>query len=481
MTSLIRNGIPGPSPNFIFGNDFEIKKYGRLRCHKKWYDEYGPIVGFYEGGNPFVMVADIDLVRRIQVKDFEKFSYRPEVPMGGLFPGTIRQSIILQNGHHWAKQRRLMGPNFSTIKLRKLAEVIDPIIKNLLTEELEPIVKSGKELNWADTFKRLTFAITTKTSFGFSYDYNIYDPVFEALSNFTNDAHDRDIISRIFLLFPEFWFILYPIRQLYVRFLRFMLWSATSRCDHFSKKVVETRIQSGENREDLLQYLIDANQDVAGGTEKRKKLTLSEMEVVANTMGFLLAGYETSATALTYLMHHLTKRQELQEKILAEMKSLNGDFTNKMPFLEAAINESLRLHPSVANFVQREALVDYEYNNIIIPKGTSIVIGVTPLHMESKYWSDPELFNPENFINSTSENYAFQGFGAGPRMCLGMRLAILIIKLTVCQILANYRPVPSLSSELENLSIEEHYFVSYASKGVWSKLVPTRNDNFRKA
>lgn len=476
MTLLQRNGIPGPKPHLIFGNNAEIEEFGRLKCHQKWYNEYGPIVGFYDGGNPFVMVADIDLVRKIQVKDFEKFSSRPEIPMGGLFPGNIRHSIILENGHPWVRQRRLVGPNFSTTKLRKLTEVINPIIESSLSDELDPIAKSGKELDWSEIFQKLTFSITTKASFGFSHEFDVHDPMFDALSNFTNDAHDKDIISRAFLLFPEFWFILYPIRQLYVKFLHYMLWSATSRCDYFSKKVVESRVESGEEREDLLQYLIDSND---GDDGRKKKLNLSETEVVANTMGFLLAGYETSSTALTYSMHYLVKSQELQERILAELE-VSGDPRNKMPFLEAVINETLRLHPSVANFVQREALVDYKYKEMTIPCRTSIVVGVVPLHSEPKHWIDPDSFNPDRFLNYASDNYAYQGFGAGPRQCLGMRLAMLVIKLTICYILTNYRPVPSPSSELDRLTTEEKYFVSHAPKGVWSKLVPIRSEN-RKA
>lgn len=76
MSILKRLGIPGPKPNFIFGNLIDIGFGGLNSVFPKWTEKYGPIVGFYFGGRPQVLVTDFDLIRHILVKDFYKFSNR---------------------------------------------------------------------------------------------------------------------------------------------------------------------------------------------------------------------------------------------------------------------------------------------------------------------------------------------------------------------------------------------------------------------
>ncbi|KAI1298151.1 Cytochrome P450 6a8 [Halotydeus destructor] len=76
MTLLKRSNIPGPPAHFLFGNSAEFKEKGMKRCFQEWTDRYGPVVGFYLGGNPSVLVTDLDLLRKVQIKDFHLFNSR---------------------------------------------------------------------------------------------------------------------------------------------------------------------------------------------------------------------------------------------------------------------------------------------------------------------------------------------------------------------------------------------------------------------
>lgn len=78
MTTFQKLRIPGPKPNFIFGNLIDIAREGLKGVFPKWTKKYGPIVGFYLGGNPQLLITDFELMRRIMIKDFNKFSNKSQ-------------------------------------------------------------------------------------------------------------------------------------------------------------------------------------------------------------------------------------------------------------------------------------------------------------------------------------------------------------------------------------------------------------------
>lgn len=78
MTIFKRLRIPGPSPNFILGNLIDISREGLHGTFPKWTKKYGPIVGFYVGGRPQLVITDLELIRRVLIKDFNKFSNRSQ-------------------------------------------------------------------------------------------------------------------------------------------------------------------------------------------------------------------------------------------------------------------------------------------------------------------------------------------------------------------------------------------------------------------
>src|SRR5690242_11908984 len=79
MSVLSRHGIPGPKPNLLLGNSIDYFTKGCVDCFTEWTRKYGPIVGFYLGGTPHVLVTDTELLKLVQVKDFHLFSQRPSM------------------------------------------------------------------------------------------------------------------------------------------------------------------------------------------------------------------------------------------------------------------------------------------------------------------------------------------------------------------------------------------------------------------
>lgn len=113
----------------------------------------------------------------------------------------------------------------------------------------------------------------------------------------------------------------------------------------------------------------------------------------------------------------------------------------EMTYMDQVIDETLRMYPAAARF-NRVASQDYEFNGIKIKKGTVVTVPVWALHHDPEIYPDPYEFKPERFSDKEKkkrENVCFLPFGAGPRNCVGMRFAIVEIKLLLSLILSKYR------------------------------------------
>lgn len=109
MTAFKRLGIDGPKPNLIFGNLLDIARDGYIKVFPKWTEKYGPIVGFYIGGQPQVLITDFEMIRRVLIKDFHIFSNRNELIPGSVHPQPQLQNMILwKRGNEWRQLRGII-------------------------------------------------------------------------------------------------------------------------------------------------------------------------------------------------------------------------------------------------------------------------------------------------------------------------------------------------------------------------------------
>lgn len=120
---------------------------------------------------------------------------------------------------------------------------------------------------------------------------------------------------------------------------------------------------------------------------------------------------------------------------------MNYDCISEMKYLDQVIDETLRMYPPVQR-TDRVASCDYTYEGIKINKGQIVTIPIYALHHDASIYPNPDEFRPERFSDSEKkarESVAFCPFGAGPRNCIGMRFAIIEIKLLLASILSKFR------------------------------------------
>lgn len=430
-----RLGIPGPRPNFIFGHFREIFNEGFNTLFPKWTKQYGPLVGFYIGGRPQLLITDFELIRRVLVKDFHIFSNRSEWVPGGIHPTPSLQKMLLwARDNVWKNLRATISPSFSSYKLNAMEPLMMMSIQNLC-DDLDIRTSSGREFNLKEPLSDATFSSALKCIFGLNLELKeLSTGAAKSFAESGSPRLEKSMLAMVMMFFPLLTFIAYPLRVWWEKFQMFMVWSADGVTYDVSKKIVHTRRAAKTENVDFLQLLMNAKRiqttadtdlemssDDVNAKLSLSSENLSEEEILANAMLFLLASFETTTLTLQYCLHNLVNHQNVQDKLRSELrkvvtrenKTINSSELAAVPLLNQVVKETLRMFPPVAPFTTRVANEDYVYQSIRIPKGTSIFIGVSSIHKDPKFWPEPEQFRPERFESELVEKLAFLPFGGG--------------------------------------------------------------------
>ena len=169
-------------------------------------------------------------------------------------------------------------------------------------------------------------------------------------------------------------------------------------------------------------------------------------------------GYETTALTVSTVLLMLALHQDVQEKVVQELKGVfdsaeqetDNDMLNNLPYLEMVVKESLRLF-TVSPILGKEATKDIELKSCTIPAGANILINIYNVQRNPKYWGDDaHLFKPDRFLPeniSKIHPYAFIPFSKGPRICIGIKYGMNVIKVVLSHILRNYKVTTNLKFE----------------------------------
>ncbi|VEN59018.1 unnamed protein product [Callosobruchus maculatus] len=174
----------------------------------------------------------------------------------------------------------------------------------------------------------------------------------------------------------------------------------------------------------------------------------TEDELESEVHLFLLAGTETTASALTFVLTVLGVLQDVQQKVYEEMIDAIGPdeivcplHLRKLHYTERVIKETLRMF-SIATFFSRHVTEDLDLGDLVIPKGANVGFAVSRMHSNEAYWPDPTKFDPDRFLPENAAKrhpFAYLPFSAGPRNCIGWRYAMMSMKTILANIVRNVR------------------------------------------
>jgi cytochrome P450 len=206
-------------------------------------------------------------------------------------------------------------------------------------------------------------------------------------------------------------------------------------------RFVQTRVDQLRARPDrpggtLLALLIEAR-DSAGRP-------LSDGRIREEVWGVFAAAQETTASALFWTLYLLARHPGHERRVLAEVGVLPARLSHedlaRMPFTRMAIDEAMRLYPPI-QWLGRVAAEDDEIDGFRIPAGSPVVLGFYVAQRHPDFWDDPDTFNPDRFAQEGTNRPrgAYLPFGLGPRLCIGVHVAIIEALVVVASITRRFR------------------------------------------
>lgn len=453
-----------------------------------------------------MIVKDLDLIKKIQIKDFGNFHQRGVVNPLSLWHPLSKLSLTSSSGERWKQLRNLLSPAFKTSNMRMMMSVMNKCCGEFLGV-LESKAEQNKSFEARDVFHRLTMDLLVTSAFGIKTDIQ------KGSGETSMDAILHETQENL-LLFRTGWLTFFMSCFPELGFLWKIVLKARSHLlklpwDNLKDKILPIinlrRSNPNARKEDLLQLMLNAEVDaeatihvhqltipnedenvaeettVATSKVPRKKRFLSDADIQSTAVVFLIAGFETTSTSLSFSSYLLAKHQDIQDRLRAEIMSvlhrdgsLNYDNVFGMRYLNQVVQESLRIMPPVIGFTTRKCQKDYHHNGTKIPAGMSLLIPPYHLNNDPHHWREPQTFDPERFAAENKgiiDPMVYQPFGNGPRNCIGMRFAQLEMKLALAKMLAKYRlHLDETHHEKEKLNVTSTFIFLYPEDGVWLKL-----------
>ncbi|CAF0862115.1 unnamed protein product [Rotaria sordida] len=467
--------IPGPPPRFFYGHYKEFwstETYSKQL--QKWTRQYGSIYGLFEGIKPMYVVSDVNFLQEIYIKQFSSFHSRSiSKIMRVENDGKIH--LFRATGTRWRHQRDIFNLMFSTAKLNTMI----PSINDCLNTMLNKIARNkNKEINIFDFYKRMTMDIICRCTFDINANFqnninNSYLQKFEEMCEINTDQLTIFQLSNLipFLAHPlhDFLFCLLAVRRRAAELIptlrnyieEFPVFCLINRIYEIAN-LRRTSVPESNECIDFLQLMIDTstNDEITDHTvgQLRTK-ALNSDEVASNVLIFVAAGYETVSTTLAYCTYVLATKPDIQEKLIYEInqnpsddidKECIDDVETNLTYLDMFIREVLRMYPITTKAMTRECNTTTTVCGHIIEKGCIIQPDIFSIHYNSDLWGpeDPNLFLPERH-QIKRHSIAWMSFGVGPRNCVGMKFALMEIKICLIQLLRQYRILPGNKLEQE--------------------------------
>lgn len=402
--------------------------------------EHGPISAWRFGPQRYWLVNEPSAVRRVLVENARAYVKSPNYVGLRIVLGD---GLVTSEGELWKRQRRLASPAFHPRSIDAFVPVFVRHTERMLDRWQ---ARDGATLDAHREMMSLTLSIVGECLFEADLD-GATDRLGTAIETVLHFANDYA------LAWP-----------------RLPLWLPTPRRREFHRALGELDVAvaqligdrrariaaGGPPGTDLLGSFLSARDE--DGT------SMSDRQLRDEVLTMLGAGHETTANALSFTLHVLSKHPATARDVRREVESVVGQgaitaaHLPRLALTERVIKESMRLHPPVWMIERANGEPDV-LGGYAVPPGT--VIGISPwvLHRDETYWENPEGFDPDRFLpeaEAARPRYVYLPFGAGPRVCIGAGFAMTEAKTLLASIVrrAHLSAVPGRELVLDpNLTL----------------------------
>ena len=360
---------------------------------------------------------------------FEPLQGNPVEPLLG------RHSLILLGGERHRRERALMMPAFHGDRMRAYGGVF----RALTLAEIGRW-RAGTRVAIGAVARRITLEAIIRAVFGVQDD--------------TRTEQFRSVIERALDAYTAPLVVVPALRR---RFGGIGPWARFAKARAELVLLLEAEIDGRratgtEGREDVLSLLIDARYDDGA--------SLSREELVSELCTLLVAGHETTATALVWALAYAHADTGILASLETERRSTNPNIDPQeiaaLRYLDALCSEALRVHPVVPIAVRR-ARRPFRLRGVDVAAGGTVAVATTVLHSNEAVYREPSQFRPERFLERRFGPFEYAPFGGGARRCLGAAFAMYEMKIVLGTIFARARfapaPAPTARPALRNITM----------------------------
>jgi cytochrome P450 len=359
-------------------------------------------------GPPFVILSDPEEIKQVFTAPADVL--HPGAGARVLAPVVGQNSVILLDEDAHMEQRKLMLPAFHGERVERLAGLVAAVAEREVDRwpaetpaQLHPLLQ------------RLTLEVVLRAVFGLDPGARL-DTLRESLS--------------AMLAFGDRFISVIPpapggrVEKVLERVGPFAAFTRLQReADAQLFELIDERRAAGEQRDDVLTMLLEARHGDGS--------PMSGQELRDELMTLLVAGHETTASALAWAFERLSRHPTALSELESELRAGEDD-----AYLTATIYETLRRRPVLPNVAPRLVMQPVEIGGRSYPTGVGLVPCAYLVHHDPSIYPEPYAFRPERFLGASPGTYTWIPFGGGRRRCLGASFAMLEMKQVLRVVLA---------------------------------------------
>ncbi|MBG0857645.1 cytochrome P450 [Streptomyces spinoverrucosus] len=381
-------------------------------------ENYGPLVEItLQPGTRTVIVQDPELIRTMLV------DLGPALDKGRFFEKMgqlLGDSVVTAAGQEHVRKRRQLQPAFARPEITRYVDI--------MRAEATAAVDSwtpGRTLDVREAMVKLSLDMLAKTVFSGSLDERTFRRLRQDLSVVMNGVGAR-------IMLPDW------VERLPLPFNRRFTAARDAVRATISQAVTDLQA-SGHDTGDMLSLLLRAKDEETGEP-------LTGHQICSEILTLAVAGTETTASVLSWVLYELTRDPDIEDRVLAELEEVLGDApvtfesVPRLPYLNRVIQEALRLHHT-GWLVTRRTLKETSLGPWTVPAGTELAYCQHALHRDPALFPDPLTFDPDRWLDEEQAlpDGAFLPFGAGKHKCIGDRFALTELITAIATIVRRIR------------------------------------------
>ncbi|MCR9270043.1 MAG: cytochrome P450 [Hyphomonadaceae bacterium] len=371
------------------------------------------------------LLNDPALIKQVLFDDGSLFP-KSDLMVNALEP-LIGESIFVTDGPKWRRQRAMIDPAFSHMRLNLAFSSMTAAVEDR-TAWLSDMAQDGTPFSLDLAMSHLTADVICRTVFSVSLDSDVAKDVFDDFVIFERDVAQVKIWR---LIVDPAWTAVDQSPQVL---------AACERIRKHLGDLTDTHLNDETGRYNDIASAVIAARDADTGEAFTRDELIDQLGV------FFLAGHETSASALTWAFYILAVRPELRQRVRAEVEERVGDgpitieAARNLPFVRSFFKEVLRLYPPIT-FMPRVAEQATELGGKKLRRGALVMIAPWTLHRHETYWPEPDRFDAERFLGTREREVqpgTYIPFGQGPHTCIGAGFATLEASLIIASLIRDF-------------------------------------------